>query len=104
MKTDLYGRGRLFLRVTRESTTTLFLVLLSLPAVVQANYFTYTTNSDGLTITGPSNLVIVVEACTNLANTAWYPVGTNTLTGGSSHFGDADWTNYWARFYRLRPL
>ena len=35
-------------------------------------------------ITGTSNLVIVVEACTNLANPAWFPLRTNTLTGGSS--------------------
>jgi hypothetical protein len=47
-------------------------------------------------------LVIVVEACTNLANHIWFPVSTNTLTGGSSYFGDAKWTNTPARFYRLR--
>jgi hypothetical protein len=28
-------------------------------------------------------------------------VGTNTLTGGSSYFGDPLWTNYPARFYRI---
>ena len=62
---------------------------------VQANQF-------GFTITGPSNLVIVVEACTNLVNAVWVPVATNTLTGGSSYFSDPDWTNYPCRFYRLR--
>ena len=35
-----------------------------------------------------SGLVIVVEACTNLANPVWSPVETNTLTGGSSYFSD----------------
>jgi BspA type Leucine rich repeat region (6 copies) len=60
------------------------------------------TNRFGFTITGASNLVIVVEAATNLANPAWTPVGTNTLTGGSSYFSDPQWTNYPARFYRLR--
>ena len=60
------------------------------------------TNRFGFTITGTSNLVIVVEACTNLANPIWSPVGTNTLTGGSSYFSDPQWTNYPARFYRLR--
>ena len=60
------------------------------------------TNQFGFTITGTSNLVIVVEACTNLANPIWSPVATNTLTGGSSYFSDPQWTNYPARFYRLR--
>ena len=61
------------------------------------------TNRFGFTITWASEqLVIVVEACTNLANPVWSPVGTNTLTGGSSYFSDPQWTNYPARFYRLR--
>jgi hypothetical protein len=60
------------------------------------------TNRFGFTITGTSGLVIVVEACTNLANFTWSPLGTNTLTGGSSYFSDPQWTNYPARFYRLR--
>jgi hypothetical protein len=55
----------------------------------------------GFTITGSSNLVVVVEASTNLANATWYPLGTNTLVGGSSYFSDPDWTNYPGRFYRL---
>ncbi|HXR04663.1 MAG TPA: leucine-rich repeat domain-containing protein, partial [Verrucomicrobiae bacterium] len=59
------------------------------------------TNQFGFTITGTSNLVIVVEACTNLANPVWSRVGTNTLTGGSSYFSDLAWTNYQSRFYRL---
>jgi hypothetical protein len=56
----------------------------------------------GFNITGTSNLVIVVEACTNLANPTWSPVGTNTLISGSSYFSDPQWTNYPGRFYRLR--
>jgi hypothetical protein len=60
------------------------------------------TNRFGFTISGTSGLVIVVEACTKLANTIWTPVGTNTLTGGTSYFSDAQWTNYPGRFYRLR--
>ena len=60
------------------------------------------TNQFGFTITGTSNLVLVVEASTNLAYPVWIPVGTNTLTGGSSYFGDPQWTNHPARFYRLR--
>src|SRR5258708_37633777 len=62
------------------------------------------TNRFGFTINGTSGLIIVVEACTNLANPDWSPVGTNTLTGGSSYFSDPYWTNSPARFYRLRSL
>ena len=59
-------------------------------------------NQFGFNITGSSDLVVVVEACTNLANPVWCPVGTNTLTGGSSYFSDSQGTNYPGRFYRLR--
>ena len=60
------------------------------------------TNRFGFTITGTSNLVIVVEACTNLAHPIWSPVATNTLTGGSSYFSDPHWMNYPAHLFRLR--
>jgi hypothetical protein len=67
---------------------------------VQANQF-------GFNITGSSNLVIVVEACTNFSNPVWLPVSTNTLntfigTNGTSYFSDPQWTNYSGRFYHLR--
>ena len=55
----------------------------------------------GFGITGSSNLVVVVEVCTNLANPGWTPMATNTLLGGSSYFHDPQWTNYPGRFYRL---
>jgi hypothetical protein len=65
------------------------------------------TNRFGFNITGTSNLVIVVEGCTNLANPIWLPLSTNTLntfigTKGTSYFSDSEWTNYPGRFYRLR--
>ena len=60
------------------------------------------TNQFGFNITGASGLTLVVEACTNLGNPVWLPVGTNTFTGDSSYFGDPYWTNYPGRFYRLR--
>jgi hypothetical protein len=44
----------------------------------------------------------VVEASTSLAIPTWVPVSTNILTAGTSYFSDPDWTNYPARFYRLR--
>jgi len=65
------------------------------------------TNRFGFKIIGSSNLVIVVEACTNLATPVWTPIGTKTLntfigTNGSSYFSDPQWTNHPSRFYRLR--
>ncbi len=60
------------------------------------------TNGFGFTISWATNMSVVVEASTNLANPVWTPVGTNTLTGGSSYFSDPQWTNHPARFYRLR--
>jgi hypothetical protein len=61
----------------------------------------------GFNIAGSSNLVIVVQACANLANPVWSQVSTNTLntfvgTNGTSRFSDPQWTNYSCRFYRFR--
>jgi hypothetical protein len=60
------------------------------------------TNQFGFTITGTSNIVVVVEASTDLTRPTWIPLATNTLTSGSAYFSDRQWTNYPARFYRLR--
>jgi hypothetical protein len=60
------------------------------------------TNRFGFIISWAKNTSVTVEACTDLASPIWSPVGTNTLTGGSSYFSDPEWTNYPARFYRLR--
>jgi hypothetical protein len=60
------------------------------------------TNQFGFNINWASDTVVVVEACTNLANPVWNPVATNRLTGGSFYFSDPQWTNYPGRFYRLR--
>lgn len=60
------------------------------------------SNLFGFTITGTSNLVVVVEAATSLSTPDWTPVGTNTLTDGSSSFNDSQWKDHPARFYRLR--
>ena len=77
------------------------------PQVQNDSSFGMQTNQFGFTITGSSNLVIVVEACTNLASPIWTPIGTKTLntyidTNGTSYFSDPQWTNYPARFYRLQ--
>ena len=60
------------------------------------------TNQFGFNVTWASGRDVVVEACADLANPAWATEGTNTLTGESSYFTDPQWTNYPARFYRLR--
>jgi hypothetical protein len=60
------------------------------------------TNQFGFDINWASGRTVVVEACTNLANPIWHPIGTNTITAGSSYFSDPAWTNYHGRFYRFR--
>jgi hypothetical protein len=59
------------------------------------------TNRFGFNIIGTSGLVVVVEACTNLANPTWSPLQTNTLTGSPVYFSDPQWTNHARRFYGL---
>jgi hypothetical protein len=60
------------------------------------------TNQFGFNIAWASGMVVVVEACTNLANPIWSPVSTNALATGSSYFSDAQSAKYPRRFYRLR--
>jgi hypothetical protein len=59
------------------------------------------TNQFSFNIAWASGRLIVVEACTNLANPTWFPLQTNTLTGDSLYFNDPQWTNHPARFYRV---
>lgn len=56
----------------------------------------------GFTISWATNFSVMVEAATNLANPVWISVSTSTLTGGTSHFSDAQWTNYPGRICRVR--
>jgi hypothetical protein len=61
-------------------------------------------NQFGFNIAGSSNIVVVVEASTNLTNPVWQPISTNTLntsvgTNGTSYFSDPGWTNYPSRYY-----
>src|ERR1017187_3258110 len=72
------------------------------PQVQNDASFGVLMNQFGFNITGTADIVVVVEACTNLSNPTWFPLQTNTLTGGSSYFSDPDWTNHPGRFYRLR--
>jgi hypothetical protein len=68
---------------------------------VQPGSFGIRSNQFGFNITGSSDLVIVIEATTNLANPIWYPLQTNTLNGSTLTFTDPQWTSYPSRFYRV---
>jgi hypothetical protein len=59
-------------------------------------------NGFGFNVLGTSNIFVVVEACTSASSAIWYPLATNSLTGGSCFFSDPEWRKYPARFYRLR--
>jgi BspA type Leucine rich repeat region (6 copies) len=61
------------------------------------------SNQFGFTINWSSGRTVVVESCTNLSNPQWSPMSTNSIsTDGTAQFGDRNWTNYPARFYRVR--
>jgi hypothetical protein len=53
------------------------------------------------TISWATNIPVVVEACTNLADPMWQPLATNTLVNGTDYFCDPAWTNNPCRFYRV---
>jgi hypothetical protein len=61
------------------------------------------TNAFGFLISWATNVPVVVEASANLFDAIWSPLATNTLSSGTSYFSDPRWTNYPARFYRVRP-
>jgi hypothetical protein len=61
---------------------------------VQNNQFVFT-------ITGTTNIPVVVEASTNLGG-SWTTLQSISLTNGSFTFSDPQWTNFPGHFYRLR--
>jgi hypothetical protein len=71
------------------------------PSIQPGQSLGISSNGFGFNLTG-TNLTVVVEACTNLASPEWVPVQTNNLSNGPVYFSDPTWTNYPARFYRLR--
>jgi hypothetical protein len=60
------------------------------------------SNQFGFNISWASGMDVEVEACTGLANPIWTPLQTNTLPTDTFYFSDPQWTNYPARFYRVR--
>jgi hypothetical protein len=76
---------------------------LWLPQILTSNpTFGVNTNHFDFTISWAADTTVIIETCTNLANSAWFPIATNTLVNGSSYFSDPGWTNSLARFYRIR--
>ena len=64
--------------------------------------FGFKTNRFGFNITGTSNILIVIEASTNLAGTSWTALQSTSLTNGAFYFSDSPTTNSPRRFYRIR--
>jgi len=59
------------------------------------------SNSFGFTISWATNISVIVQATTNLANPVWTSLATNPLVSGTNYFSDPNWTNYPRRFYRV---
>jgi len=60
------------------------------------------TNGFNFSITGPTNLPVVVEASASLGDAMWVSLQNAQLTNGTFAFKDGQWTNYATRFYRVR--
>jgi len=76
--------------------------LTVLPQIMSDANFGLQSNAFGFDLTGISNQIAVIDACSDLIIPNWLPLQTNTLTGGVFYFSDPQWTNYPGRFYRLR--
>ncbi len=59
-------------------------------------------NGFNFRISWATNIPVVVEATTDLAQSVWSPVSTLTLTDGTAYFTDPEWSEYPARLYRVR--
>ncbi|HLH56046.1 MAG TPA: leucine-rich repeat domain-containing protein [Verrucomicrobiae bacterium] len=65
---------------------------------------TVQSNGVSLAVSWATNSSVVLEACTSLVNPTWQTVDAKPLSGGTAGFRDSQWTNYPARFYRVRGL
>jgi len=59
------------------------------------------TNQFGFNISATNNIIVAVQACTNLSNPIWTPLQTYILNNSSVYFSDSAWKNYSRHFYRL---
>jgi len=60
------------------------------------------SNQFSLVISWATNAMVVVDACSDLANPVWIALATNVPSAGMIYFSDPQWTNYPSRYYRLR--
>ncbi len=76
---------------------------LTVPPQIQVNdgSFGVRTNCFGFNVTGFSNQVAFIEACTNPPTANWLSLQTNLLGDKPLYFRDSAWTNYPRRFYRV---
>jgi hypothetical protein len=77
-------------------------VLWNPTIVINDASFGVLTNRFGFNVTGTLNIPIVVEACTSLTGASWTYLQSRTIRTSFNYFSDPGWTNYPARFYRLR--
>jgi hypothetical protein len=85
------------------STNTGLPVVLWDPLILaSAASFGLSNNQFEFSIAGTTNIPIVVEACSNLANSIWTPLTNITLTNGLFYFNEPLQTNAAGRFYRIR--
>jgi hypothetical protein len=72
------------------------------PEIQIANAGAGQTSPLRLTILGTPGIPFVLEAAPDLAAGPWWPLQLRLLKNGQVSFSDAEWTNYPARFYRIR--
>lgn len=72
------------------------------PQVQNDGNFGVRQNQFGFDIAGTPDIPLVIEATANLSPASWSGLLTCTLTNGLIYFNDPQWTNYPARFYRVR--
>ena len=72
------------------------------PVILTCTGFGIQDQQFGFIVSWATNLSVAVDACSDLANTAWEPLGTNALVDGWFYFGDPGWANHSDRFYRTR--
>jgi len=77
--------------------------VLSTPLILNSGpSYGVKNNRFGFIISWATNIPVIVEASSTLANSTWAAISTNTLINGQSYFSDPEWTNHPSRFYRLR--
>ncbi len=69
---------------------------------IQVGAASFGVRTNGFNIAGTPDIPLVVEASSDLSSGGWLPRQTLTLTNGLVTFSEPAWTNYPARFYRLR--